>query len=102
MFSSSFVEGLEVLKKQLDSFYEKSIPTEESVKMAEFVLKNNCFEFNSNQKHHISGTAIGTKLASPYICVYMDYMENQFFKNEQIQSWIWFRYIDIFFHLDSQ
>ena len=28
----------------------------------------------------------------------MDYMENQFFKNEQIQTWIWFRYIDdIFF-----
>ena len=27
----------------------------------------------------------------------MDYMENQFFKNEQIQPWIWFRYIDIFF-----
>ena len=41
-------EGLEVLKKQLDNFYEKSIPTEDLVKMAEFVLKNNCFEFNSN------------------------------------------------------
>ena len=34
-------EGLEVLKKQLDNFYEKSIPTEDLVKMAEFVLKNN-------------------------------------------------------------
>ena len=63
-------EGLEVLKKQLDNFYEKSIPTEDLVKMAEFVLKNNCFEFNSNQKHHISGTAIGTKFASPYIYIY--------------------------------
>ena len=37
-------EGLEVLKKQLDNFYEKSIPTEDLVKMAEFVLKNNYFE----------------------------------------------------------
>ena len=28
----------------------------------------------------------------------MDYMEGQFLKNEQIQPWIWFRYIDdIFF-----
>ena len=34
-------EGLEVLQKQLDNFYEKSIPTEDLVKMAEFVLKNN-------------------------------------------------------------
>ena len=53
-------EGLEVLKKQLDNFYEKSIPTEDLVKMAEFVLKNNYFEFNSNVKHQPSGTAIGT------------------------------------------
>ena len=44
-------EGLEVLKKQLDSFYEISIPTVDLVKMAEFVLKNNYFEFNSNVKH---------------------------------------------------
>ena len=91
-------EGLEVLKKQLDNFYEKSIPTEDLVKMAEFVLKNNYFEFDSNVKHQISGTAIGTKFAPPYACIYMDYMKNQFLKNEQIQPWIWFRYVDdIFF-----
>ena len=34
-------EGLEVLKKQLNNFYEKLIPTEDLVEMAEFVLKNN-------------------------------------------------------------
>ena len=28
-------EGLEVLKKQLHNFYEKSLPTEDLVKMAE-------------------------------------------------------------------
>ena len=66
-------EGLEVLKKQLDNFYEKSIPTEDLVKMAEFVLKNNYFGFNSNVKHQISGTVL---------------------KTEQIQPWIWFRCID--------
>ena len=90
-------EGLEVLKKQLDNFYEKSIPTEDLVKMAEFVLKNKYFESNSNVKHQISGTAIGKKIAPPYACIYMDYKENQFLKNEQIQPWVWFRYIDIFF-----
>ena len=26
--------------------------------------------------------------------MYRDYIENQFLKNEQIQPWIWFRYID--------
>ena len=58
--------------------------------MPEFVLKNDHFEFNPNVKH--------PKFAPPYACIYMDYMENQFLKNEQIQPWIWFRYIDdIFF-----
>ena len=91
-------EGLEVLKKQLDNFYEKSIPTEDLVKMAEFVLKNNYFKFDSNVKHQISGRAVGAKIAPPYACIYMDYMENQLLKNEKIQPWIWFRYIDdIFF-----
>ena len=64
-------EGLELLKKQLDNFYEKSIPTEDLVKMAEFVLKNNYFEFNSNVKHQISGTAIGTKFIPTYCCIYI-------------------------------
>ena len=27
----------------------------------------------------------------------MDYIEREFLKNEQIQPWIWFRYINIFF-----
>ena len=92
-------EGLEVLRKQLNAFDNKSIPTEYLVKMAEFVLKNNYFEFNSSCKHQISGTAIGTKFAPPYACIFMDYIEREFLKNKQIQSWIWFRYIDdVFFN----
>ena len=63
------------------------------IKKAKFDLKNNNFEFDSNVKHQISGTAIGTKFAPPYTCMYMDYMENHFLKNEQTQPWIWFRYI---------
>ena len=40
-------EGLGVLRKQFNAFNNKSIPTEDLVKMAEFVFKNNYFEFNS-------------------------------------------------------
>ena len=66
--------------------------------MAEFVLKNNYFEFNSTVKHQISGTATGIKFAPPYACIVMNYIEREFLKSGQIQSWIWFRYInDIFF-----
>ena len=40
--------------------------------MADFVLKNNYFEFNGQIKQQISGTAIGTKFAPPYACLFMD------------------------------
>ena len=46
--------------------------------MAEFVLKNNYFEFNEKVCKQILGTAIGTKFAPPYACIFMDEMENQF------------------------
>ena len=40
--------------------------------MAEFVLKNNFFEF----KRQKSGTAIGTKFAPPSACIFIDEVEN--------------------------
>ena len=39
-------EVLEILKKQYYVFDEKSMPTKYLVKMADFVLKSNYFEFN--------------------------------------------------------
>ena len=36
------------------------------MKIAEFVLKKNNFEFNSTVKHQILGTANRTKFAPPY------------------------------------
>ena len=68
--------------------------------MAKFVLKNNYFEFNSNVKHQISG-AISMKFAPPYACIYVDYMKNQFLKNEQIQSWFGSGTSMKFFHLNK-
>ena len=38
----------------------KFISTDDIVKMAEFVLKNNYFQFNDKVKQQVSGTAIGT------------------------------------------
>ena len=57
--------GLKALKGALDCRQNKKIPTGILVKMAEFVLTNNYFEFGQKVFHQISGTAIGTK----FICV---------------------------------
>ena len=66
--------------------------------MAEFVLKNNYFEFNGDCKPQISGTAIGIKFAPQYACIFMDQVETQFLQRQQFQPLVWFRYIDdIFF-----
>ena len=66
--------------------------------MAQFVLTNNYFEFNSKVKEQASGTAIETKFASPYACVFMDRMETEFLEKERMKPWVWLRYIDdIFF-----
>ena len=63
-------EGLEVLRKQYDKFLHKKAPTEDIIKMADFVLKNNFFEFNSKFFQQISGTVIGTKFA-PHMLVFL-------------------------------
>ena len=78
-------EGLDVLRKQFNAFDNKSIPTEDLVKMTEFVLKNNYFEFNSTFKHQTLGTAVGIKFALPYACSFMDCIKREFLKSEQIQ-----------------
>ena len=46
--------------------------------MAELVLKNNYLELKGQVKHQISSTAIGTKFASTYACIFMDELKTEF------------------------
>ena len=41
---------------------------------------NNFFEFNNEIKQQIFGTAIRTKFAPPFACIYMDKTETDFLK----------------------
>ena len=94
--------GFKALKKALEKRDVKKIPREDLVKMAKFVLNNNIFEFNSKAYQQKSGTAIGTKFASPYACIYMDEVEQKFLETQSKKPLIWLRYTDdIFFYLDS-
>ena len=90
--------GLEALRKALYNGQNKNIFTDEPTKMAEFVLKKNYFEFNGKVKKEISGTAIGTKFAPLYVCIFMDQVEIEFLKTQKHKPLVWFRYIDdVFF-----
>ena len=70
------------------------MPTEEIISVAESVLKNIYFKGNKKVCKQISGTAIGTKFARPYACIFMEEMGTSFLKTQQLQSFIWLRYID--------
>ena len=85
------------LKKALDKRPLKKIPTDNLIKMAKFVLSNNFFEFNSDTFQQISGTAIGTKFAPPYACIYMDQVEQKLLATQINQPLIWLWYIDDIF-----
>ena len=66
--------------------------------MAEFVLKNNFFEFAEKVVHQESGPAIGTKCAPLYACIFMDEIVTEFLEIQELGPIIWVRYIDdIFF-----
>ena len=91
-------EGILALKSKLEEQTSSKIPTNDLVKLAEFVLENNFFEFNNEIKQQISGIAIGTKFAPPNACIYMDKTEIDFLKTQELQPFVWLRYVDdIFF-----
>ena len=57
--------------------------------MAEFVLKNNYFEFTGKVKKQFSGTAIETKFAPTYASICMDKLESDFLKSQELTPLFW-------------
>ena len=94
-------EGILASKSKLEEQTTSKIPTKDLVKLAEFVLKSNFFEFNNKIKQQISGTAIGTKFAAPYACVYMDKTQTDLLKTQDLQPFVWLRYIDDIFFIST-
>ena len=89
--------GHKALKNVLDKRKNQNISTADLIKMTEFVLRNNYFEFNGKVKQQISGTAIGTKCAPTYACKYMDKFENGFLSLRIDKPLVWLRYIHVVF-----
>ena len=56
--------------------------------MLEFVMKNNYFEFNGKIKQRLFGTAIGTKCAPPYPCIFIDKVEIDFLESRKPKSMV--------------
>ena len=90
-------EGLDILKRQYENYPNKKVSTEDIGKMDDFVLKNNLFEFDSKFYKQISETAIGTNFDPPYACIFMNHIEMEFLKTQELKPWFWKRFMTIFF-----
>ena len=80
--------GLKRLHETLEQGNDKSVPTADLVNMTDFVLKNNCLEFDSCIKQQISRIAIGTEFAPPHPCIFMDNVESAFIGSENTKPWL--------------
>ena len=92
-------DGLETLRKRLNELAASEIPTEDILQIAEYVLKNMFFEFDGEVKQQKLGTVIGTKFKPPFACIFMDEVETEFFKSEELQLFLWLRYINVIFFI---
>ena len=88
--------GWNSLKKALEKQVNKQIPTSDLVKMEEFVLSNNYFEFSEKVYQQISEAAIGRKFSPPYECIYMDEVETEFLQTQRSKPLVWLRFTSIF------
>ena len=90
--------GSKSLKEALGRKRERKISSEDLLKMTEFVLKNNYFEFDRSVYKEVSGTAIDIKFAPPYAFTFMDRLENSSLETQSLKPLMWFCYVDdIFF-----
>ena len=55
------------MRKALDAREDKTVSTDSLIELAECALKNNIFEHNTSSYKQLRGTAIGTKMAPPYV-----------------------------------
>ena len=91
--------GLKALREVLDKREQHTIPTSELIRMADFVLKNNYFEFNGQIKQQFLLPLLVPSLPhSTRVCLWIK-LKLLFLKPKPL---IWFRYIDDAFFIWSK
>jgi hypothetical protein len=69
-------EGIESLKRALNTRKTKEVSTDFLVKLLSFVLKHNIFEFNGKYYQQQIGTAMGTRVAPTMANIFMASIDN--------------------------
>lgn len=91
-------EGIDAASARLHNS-SRSIPFPRSVteEMLNIILKQNSFEFNGTMYSQVRGTAMGTRMAPSYACIFMELIEQLALTNADPKPSIWLRYIDDIF-----
>ena len=91
--------GIQACKEKLSQYRSgETKPTNSSIlKLLDFVLKKNNFDFNDLHYLQVGGTAMGTRLAPSYANLFMDYFETHYVYTYETQPLLWKRYIDDIF-----
>ena len=90
--------GLEALQKTLDERVNKKTVLRTLLKWQNLFWKITTLTLMVKLNNNFLATAIGTKFAPPYACIFMEKVEIEFLESQVCKLLVWFRYIDdVFF-----
>eukprot|EP00061_Rhincodon_typus_P015634 g43414.t1 len=78
--SISYQDGLRVLNFFLEKRPELSPPTTTLLCLAELILTQNNFSFNSSHFLQVSWVAVGIHMGPSYACLFVEYLEHSLFQ----------------------
>ena len=93
--------GLEALRKTLDERVNKKMVLWTLLKWQNLFWKITTLNLMVKLNNNFLATAIGTKFAPPYTCIFMEKVETEFLESQVYRLLVWFRYIDDVFLLEA-
>ena len=91
-------EGIQACSSALARSQQSSPPISDITTLMRLVLTKNNFSFLGKHYLQIHGTAMGTRMAPSFACLFMGNLEERMLRAAPCRPWIWWRYIgDIFF-----
>ena len=93
--------GLEALRKTLDERVNKKMVLRTLIKWQNLFWKITTLNLMVKLNNNFLATAIGTKFAPPYTCIFMEKVETEFLESQVYRLLVWFRYIGDVFLLEA-
>ena len=91
-------EGIQACSSALAKGKQSSPPISDITTLMRLVLAKNNFSFLGKHYLQVHGTAMGTRMAPSFACLFMGDLEERMLSEAPCRPWIWWRYIDdVFF-----